>query len=266
MICALFQRMQQAAIGRTPPAAVKTMTTPTGIEMVFVPGGTFIMGSETGQDDEKPAHSVAVGNLWMDRDEVTQKAYESLMGTNPSKYKDPQAPVDGVSWVAAIKYCNMRSMKESLEPCYNVQTAECNFSASGYRLPTEAEWEYAARAGTTTAYSFGDNPKDLPANAWMKTNSDKATHPVGQKQANPWGLNDMYGNVAEWCNDWYGEKRIRRPGRRQSHTARPRDRGASFAAEAGTARKLPAARPREPAKPPLWQMPASGTTNMGFDA
>jgi formylglycine-generating enzyme required for sulfatase activity len=128
------------------------------------------------------------------------------MGSNPSKFKDPLKPVERASWSAAIKYCNMRSMKEGLTPCYNLQSGECMFAANGYRLPTEAEWEYACRAGTTGDYSYGSNPAELTANAWLKSNSDQSTHPVGQKRPNPWGLYDLYGNVAEWCNDRYGEK------------------------------------------------------------
>src|SRR4051794_21666243 len=196
-------KKQEAA---PPPVAVKTITTPTGIEMVLIPAGAFIMGSDTGDDDEKPAHQVAIAGFYMDRYEVTQKAYEALMGSNSSKFKDPQKPVERASWLSAIKYCNMRSMKEGLKPCYNLTTAECDFAANGYRLPTEAEWEYACRAGTTGDHSFGDKPAELPANAWLKTNSNQSTHPVGQKPANPWGLYDMYGNVAEWCNDRYGDK------------------------------------------------------------
>jgi formylglycine-generating enzyme required for sulfatase activity len=188
------------------PSAVKTITTPTGVEMVLVPAGSFLMGSDKGDDDEKPAHPVAIASFWMDRYEVTQKSYESLMGTNPAKFVNPLKPVERVSWVAAIKYCNMRSTKEGLQPCYNVQTAECNFAANGYRLPSEAEWEYACRAGTAGSYSFGESPADLPDYAWIKGNSEQSTHLVGQKKPNPWGLYDMYGNVAEWCNDRYGDK------------------------------------------------------------
>ena len=115
-------------------------------------------------------------------------------------------PVERVSWLSAVQYCNMRSTREGFKPCYDLKTLKCDFAADGYRLPTEAEWEYACRAGSTARWSFGDDPSGLARHAWFKGNSNKATHAVRGKQANPWGLYDMLGNVAEWCNDFYGEQ------------------------------------------------------------
>jgi formylglycine-generating enzyme required for sulfatase activity len=112
-------------------------------------------------------------------------------------------PVEQVHWNDAALYCNERSRAESLAPCYDEETWKCNLSANGYRLPTEAEWEYACRAGTSRAYSFGDGPGPLKAHAWFEDNASGSTHPVGQKKPNAWGLYDMHGNVAEWCHDIY---------------------------------------------------------------
>jgi len=173
--------------------------------MALIPAGEFIMGDDNGDADERPAHKAQVGAFYMDTHEVTQQAYESLMKKNPSKFKGPDKPVEQVDWYRAVLYCNMRSIKEGLKPCYDPNSLACDFQADGYRLPTEAEWEYACRAGTQTKYSFGDDPAKLKTYAWFKANADKATHPVGQKAANPWGLYDMHGNVAEWCHDVYGE-------------------------------------------------------------
>ena len=191
-----------------PPSSTsipKPIPTPTGFEMVLIPAGAFIMGDDTGDDDEKPAHKVQVSAFYMDTRELTQKAYEALMEKNPSKIKQPENPVEQVDWYHAALYCNMRSLKEGLKACYDPKTLACDFEASGYRLPTEAEWEYACRAGTQTKYSFGDDTSKLRAAAWFKGNVNQAPHPVGQKSPNPWGLYDMHGNVAEWCHDIYSE-------------------------------------------------------------
>jgi formylglycine-generating enzyme required for sulfatase activity len=187
------------------PAAPKTITTTTGLEMALIPAGEFTMGDNDGDDDEKPAHRVQVSAFYMDTREVSQKAYEGLMEKNPSKFRSPDKPVEQVDWYHAVLYCNMRSLREGLKPCYDAKTLACDFTADGYRLPTEAEWEYACRAGTQTKYSFGSDPAKLRACAWFKGNADQTTHPVGQKTPNSWGLYDMHGNVAEWCHDIYSE-------------------------------------------------------------
>jgi formylglycine-generating enzyme required for sulfatase activity len=190
------------------PAAqsgLEKIVTKTGIEMVLVPGGKFIMGNDRGEDDEKPAHEVELSAFYIDTCEVTQAAYESLMGRNPAKFPGPDRPVERLSWHAAMQYCNMRSLREGLKPCYDPKTQRCDFAANGYRLPTEAEWEYACRAGSTTQWSFGDTPADLDKHAWTKANAAKTTHPVKAKMPNAWGLYDVHGNVAEWCVDFYAE-------------------------------------------------------------
>jgi formylglycine-generating enzyme required for sulfatase activity len=179
--------------------------TEAGIKMMSLPAGDFVMGSQGAEADEKPAHKVYLDAFCIDAYEVTQAAYENLMGKNPSKSQGPDKPVERISYYSAVKYCNMRSLKEGLKECYDPETLACDYSANGYRLPTEAEWEYACRAGTKTSYSFGADSAKLRDYAWFKDDSDADTHPVGQKRPNPWGLYDMHGNVAEWCNDFYSD-------------------------------------------------------------
>jgi formylglycine-generating enzyme required for sulfatase activity len=188
-------------------AASPTIATKSGIDMVVIPAGSFQMGSKHGRADEKPIHTVWIDSFLMDKTEMMQAAWE-LIGKgealpNPSHFKGEGLPVEQVTWPQAAKFCNARSRFEGFKPCYNEDTAECDFDADGYRLPTEAEWEYACRAGTTTDYSFGSEAKKLGDAAWYADNAAKKTHPVSQKKANPWGLFDMHGNVAEWCNDVY---------------------------------------------------------------
>jgi hypothetical protein len=121
---------------------------------------------------------------------------------NGSHFKGPQLPTEMIGWGKAALYCNMRSEAEGLTPCYN-EYGECDFEANGYRLPTEAEWEYACRAGSDGTFSFGSDPRELDDYAWYGANSAKQTHPAGSKKPNAWGLFDMHGNVAEWFNDYY---------------------------------------------------------------
>lgn len=172
-------------------------------DMVRVPPGTFVMGSpvtEKHRDlDEDPLTTVTfVRGFWMGKYEVTQREYERVMGDNPSKFKgNPDHPVEQVTWKEAMAFCARLTQRE--------QAAGRLPSNYAYRLPTEAEFEYAVRAGTTTRFSFGDDPDyaELPKYAWYKANSDGTSHPVGQKLPNAFGLYDMHGNVWEWCLDWY---------------------------------------------------------------
>ena len=188
--------------GSQPPEAAGARQPGTGTTtMVLIPGGTFIMGDP----DEVDAffHEVVVSSFLMDKQLVTQEQFEKLMGANPSRWKGNRNPVEQVRWSDAVKYCNRRSEVEGLKPCYDLETLRCNFEANGYRLPTEAEWECACRAGTTTAYFFGDSPARLSDYAWFDKNAGGHPRPVGQKRPNPWGLEDIVGNVWEWCHDYY---------------------------------------------------------------
>ena len=169
--------------------------------MVQIDGGRFSMGDKNEVD--APLHEVVVSPFSIDKHLVTQEQYQRVMGTNPSRWKGDKNPVEQVRWSDAVRFCNKRSQLEGLQPCYDLQTWKCNFDANGYRLPTEAEWEYACRAGSTTAYFFGENPSKLGDYAWFDKNAGGHPRPVAQKRPNSWGLYDMCGNVWQWCNDFY---------------------------------------------------------------
>jgi formylglycine-generating enzyme required for sulfatase activity len=201
---ALLQGCKRKTPGDTAEVQAEAQSetkTESGAEMAQIPGGRFTMGDEN--EIDAPLHEVVINPFYIDKCLVTQEEYQRVTGKNPSRWKADKNPVEQVRWSDAVRYCNARSKLEGLQPCYDLNTWRCNFNANGYRLPTEAEWEYACRAGTKTAYFFGDEPSKLQDYAWFKENSGGKPRPVGQKQSNPWGLYDMHGNVWEWCNDFY---------------------------------------------------------------
>jgi sulfatase modifying factor 1 len=188
---------EQSAERPTAPAAALPN------EMVLIPAGEFMMGGP-GEVDSQPVHQVRLTDgFLMDRYEVTQELFERIMGYNPSRHKGMKNPVERVRWLDALKFCNARSQAEGLSLCYNVRARTCDFAAAGYRLPTEAEWEYACRGGVVGDYYFDGIRDKLEGHAWFKDNARRKPHPVGQRRPNPFGLFDMLGNVREWCNDWY---------------------------------------------------------------
>ena len=200
-------------------------------DFVFIKGGSFLMGSPESEDwrsnDEKQ-HRVTVSSFYMSKYEVTQKLWREITGKNPSTFSGDNLPVESITWVEAVEFCNALSKRDGRTPVYTIsaggQTVSWNRSANGYRLPTEAEWEYAARAGSTTPFYsrkvpgaddvnfYGHYPYQIEQNYF--NNSVLETRPgvyrgktvaVGSFQANPNGLYDIYGNVGEWCFDYYGE-------------------------------------------------------------
>jgi formylglycine-generating enzyme required for sulfatase activity len=166
-----------------------------GMKLKLIPPGTFMMGSENGDHDEKPVHEVRITKpFYIGVYEVTNAQWKRVMGGEPpSNWKEDDRPVEMVTWDNAVGFCQKLSAMPEEQKAGRV-----------YRLPTEAEWEYACRAGTTTHWSSGDNGAELGDFAWFGGNAGVQTHPVGTRKSNPWGLHDMHGNVWEWCADWYG--------------------------------------------------------------
>jgi formylglycine-generating enzyme required for sulfatase activity len=180
------------------------------LTMIELPGGQFLMGSpdtdELAGDDEKPQHMVTVSGFRMAVTPVTAGLYNEVMQREAVPQAQEHLPVVDVTWYDAIAFCNRLSVREGYRPCYRRRFRRwvCDWRADGYRLPTEAEWEYACRAGTATRYAFGDDPERLGNYAWYAENAAGQVQVVGQKRPNRWGLYDMHGNVWEWCWDWYG--------------------------------------------------------------
>ena len=194
----------------------RTTTNSIGMKLVLIPKGTFLMGSppsERGSEDERQHKVTITKDYYLSAFEVTQAQYEKVMGKNPSHFQGDRVaerhpetgrvvrdvdsanhPVDSVSYDDAVEFCKKLSELPDEKKVGRV-----------YRLPTEAEWEYACRAGSKTALSIGESAKFLGDYAWFDANCKKQTHPVGEKKPNTWGLYDMRGNVWEWCSDWYGE-------------------------------------------------------------
>lgn len=185
---------KESPVNSEDTAIPKTFTSPsTGMEFVLIPAGKFVMGSPSNEQDrykdEDPVHEVTIKNpFYLGKYPVTQKQWEKVMGSSPSRFKGDNLPVEQVSWDDVQEF--IKKLSEMEDP-------------DKYSLPSEAKWEYACRADTTTRYSFGDEESKLKDYSWYFANSGVSTHPVGQKNPNPWGLYDMHGNVWEWVQDKY---------------------------------------------------------------
>ncbi len=190
--------------GNTPTQVTEPQTI--SQEMILVEGGTFSMGNTAGkgENDEIPTHAVTLPSFYIGKYEVTQKLWNAVMDYNHSHGVGDDLPVEGISSYECFEFCNKLSLKVGLTPCYNIDKSftTCDWSANGYRLLTEAEWEYAAKGGKQSHNYVYSGSNILDDVAWYKVNSGGETHQVGQKQPNELGIYDMTGNVREWCWDW----------------------------------------------------------------
>ena len=185
-----------------------------GMYMVPISAGSFTMGHVYEKDlttpdninvfyaDEQPAHKVTLNSFQLGETQITQGQYKEIIGSNPSTFAgDDTLPVTNIGPHEIMIYCNKLSQNSGLEPCYDEKQMKCDFSRNGFRMPTEAEWEYACRAGTSSHFYTGNTENDLKRAGWYLGNSGGKTHPVAQKEPNAWGLYDLHGNVFEYCDD-----------------------------------------------------------------
>ncbi|MFC1551659.1 formylglycine-generating enzyme family protein [Candidatus Latescibacterota bacterium] len=184
-----------------------------GIKMVTIPAGSYMMGHDWKDDpaldkninkyfqDEQPVHKQTLKAFQLGETQITQAQYERMDAENLSAFKGNDLPVTNLGPNEIKAFCNTASKAAGLEPCYDMRLNTCDPTKNGFRMPTEAEWEYACRAGTSTLFNTGNTEQDLAQAGWYKGNSGGNTHPVGGKAPNAWGLYDMHGNVFEFCED-----------------------------------------------------------------